>query len=252
MTIRFPNESSAYRIARSALLDAELALRRTMEDVAAMRRALPVGGAAPRDYVFRESRADSTVGEVKLSELFASGKNSLAIYNFMFPRHPADDRVGPAAGETAKLPLTESPCPSCTALLDQLNGAALHLSQRMNFVVVARTTAERLRTFAVERGWHHLRLLSSAGNSFNRDYFGETDKGHQQPVLNVFVLRDGAVHHFWGSELLYAPTDPGQEMRHVGTLEPLWNMLDLTPEGRGTDWEEQLAYGCCAGRSADA
>ena len=39
-----------------------------------------------------------------------------------------------------------------------------------------------------------------------------------------------------------APVEPGRETRHVGTLEPLWNLLDLTPEGRGTDWDEQLSY----------
>ena len=62
------------------------------------------------------------------------------------------------------------------------------------------------------------------------------------PMLNVF-RRDGeVVRHFWGSELLYAPTDPGQDPRHVGTLEPLWNLFDFTPEGRPGDFEEQLQY----------
>ena len=44
------------------------------------------------------------------------------------------------------------------------------------------------------------------------------------------------------SALLYAPSDPGQDPRHVGTIETLWNLFDLTPEGRPIDWNEQLAY----------
>jgi predicted dithiol-disulfide oxidoreductase (DUF899 family) len=42
--------------------------------------------------------------------------------------------------------------------------------------------------------------------------------------------------------MFYAPEDPGQDPRHVGTLEPDWNLFDLTPEGRGTGWDEQLSY----------
>ncbi len=244
MSIEFPNESASYRSARKVLLQAELDLRRSMEAVAAARRALPPGGETPEDYVFEGQRADAKIGAIRLTDLFAPGKDSLAIYSFMFPRSRHDERPGPAAGATSELPLAEGPCPSCVALLDQLDGAAPHILQRMSFAVVAKAPVNRLITFGSERGWRHLRLLSSAGNSYNRDYLGEVD-GSQQPMINVFHRADGRISHFWGSELLYAPMDPGQEMRHVGTLEPLWNMLDLTPEGRG-DWEEQLQYSCCA------
>ena len=242
-TPRFPNETAAYREARDRLLDAERDLRRNMESVAEARRALPPGGDIPEDYAFRGRNPDGSVGDVRLSDLFAPGRDSLAIYSFMFPRSPSDQRSGPASGSTAALPLEEGPCPSCTALLDQLDGAAPHLAQRMGFAVVARTPAERLLAFGEERGWHHLRLLSGAGTTYSRDYLGEVD-GFQQPMLNVFHREGPTIRHFWGAELLYAPTEPDQEMRHTGTLEPLWNMLDLTPEGRGTDWEEQVCYGC--------
>jgi predicted dithiol-disulfide oxidoreductase (DUF899 family) len=127
-------------------------------------------------------------------------------------------------------------------LLDQLDGAAEHASPLVNLAVVAKSPLPRVRTFAEERGWRRLRLLSSAGNTYNRDYLGETAEGAQRPMLNV-LHRDGAViRHFWGSELWYAPTDAEQDPRHLGTLEPLWNLLDLTPEGRPTDWDEQLRY----------
>ncbi len=242
MDILFPGESAEYRAARDRLLQQEIALRRAMEEVAAARRELPPGGVVPEDYVFRGAGEDGSATEVHLSELFAPKKDSLVIYSFMFPRDPSDDRPGPKAGTTALLPLAEGPCPSCTAMIDQLEGAAEHASQRFNLAVVAKAPLERILTFAQERGWRRLRLLSSAGNTYNRDYLAETPEGFQRPMLNVFHREGGAIRHFWGSELFYAPTDPGQDPRHVGTIEPLWNLFDLIREGRPTDWDEQLHY----------
>jgi predicted dithiol-disulfide oxidoreductase (DUF899 family) len=243
-SIRFPGESAAYREARDRLLDRELQLRRAMEAVAVARRALPSGGAVLEDYVFQGRRADGTTGDVRLSELFG-GKTSLALYSFMFPRATSDKRPGPSSGSTARLALEEGPCPSCTALLDQLEGAADHVAPRMAFAVVAKAPLPRLLAFAEERGWRRLRFVSAATNTYPRDYLAEGADGSPMPMMNVFE-RDGAtVRHFWGSELLYAPVDPGQDPRHVGTLEPAWNLFDITREGRGADWEEQLDYDCC-------
>jgi predicted dithiol-disulfide oxidoreductase (DUF899 family) len=243
MGITFPNESAEYRQARDRLLDEEVAQRRAMEDVAVARRALPAGGAVPEDYVFQTARPDGTTTDIRLSELFAPGLDSLAVYNFMFPRDPGDDRPGAAHGQTALLPLVESPCPSCAAMIDQFDGAAEHVSQRMNFAVVAKAPLPRILAFGQERGWRHVRLLSSQHNDFKRDYHGETAEGHQRPMLNVFHRDGDTIRHFWSSELLYAPMEPGQDTRHVGTLEPLFNLFDLTREGRPSDWEEQLSYG---------
>jgi predicted dithiol-disulfide oxidoreductase (DUF899 family) len=240
--ITFPGESLEYRAARERLLEQEIELRRAMEAVAGTRRELPVGGVVPDDYVFEGAGADGTPTDIRLSELFTPGRNSLVIYNFMFPRDPGDERPGPASGQTALLKLAEGPCPSCVALLDQLEGAAEHAAPLVNFVVVAKAPLTHILTFAEERGWRRLRLLSSAANSYNRDYLGETSEGAQRPMLNVFHRDARVIRHFWGSELLYAPTDPGQDPRHVGTLEPVWNLLDLTPEGRPTNWDEQLSY----------
>ena len=243
MSLAFPGESPEYRAARDRLLEREIELRRANEAVAVARRELPPGGAVPEDYVFQGAGADGTPTGVRLSELFAPGKKSLVIYSFMFPRDPGDERPGPAGGRTALLPRAEGPCPSCVALLDQLDGAAEHAAQQLNFAVVAKAALPRVLTFAEERGWGRLRLLSSAANTFNRDYLAETSEGHQRPMLTVFQ-RDGAVvRHFWSSELFYAPSDPGQDPRHVGALEPVWNLFDLTPEGRPPDWDEQLSYG---------
>ena len=242
MNATFPGESAEYRAARDRLLEREIGLRREMEAVAAARRELPPGGVVPEDYVFQGEDEDGDPTDVRLSELFAPGRDSLVIYSFMFPRDPSDERPGPAGGESARLPLSESPCPSCVALLDQLDGAADHAAPLLNLVVVAKAPLPRVATFARERGWRRLRLLSSAANTYNRDYHAETAEGWQRPLLNVFAREGDVIRHFWASELFFAPTDPRQDPRHVGTLEPVWNLLDLTPEGRPADWDEQLRY----------
>jgi predicted dithiol-disulfide oxidoreductase (DUF899 family) len=242
VSISFPEESAEYRAARDRLLQREIELRRATEAVAAARRELPPGGPVPEDYVFQGVGRAGALTDVRLSELFAPGKDTLVIYNFMFPRDPGDDRPGPNSGQTALLPLAEGPCPSCTALLDQLDGAVEHVSQHVNLAVVAKAPLERVLTFGEERGWRRLKLLSSAANDYKRDYLGETAEGDQRPMLNVFHRDGRVIRHFWSSELFHAATDPGQDPRHVGTLEPVWNLFDLTPHGRPSNWDEQLSY----------
>ena len=237
MSIAFPNESAEYREAREHLLQREIELRREMEAVAQARRELPPGGEVPEDYMFQGAQ-----GDVRLSELFAPGKDSLIVYSMMFPRDPGDERRGADHGKTAELPLKEAPCPSCVAFIDQLDGAAEHANQLTSLVIAAKSPIERVLTFADERGWRRLTLVSSAGNSYNRDYYAETDEGHQRPMMNVFHRDGDRIRHFWGSELFYAPWDPGQDPRHMGTIEPFWNLIDLTPEGRPPNHDEQLSY----------
>jgi predicted dithiol-disulfide oxidoreductase (DUF899 family) len=226
--VQFPNESPEYRSARKALLDSEIRLRRQIEEVAALRRTLPLGGRVREDYVFEEGGRDlddlETKREVRLSGLFAPGKDTLILYSYMFS------------------PAMSQPCTSCTSILDGLNGEAPHVTQRVNLAVVAKSPIERIRAVARERGWKSLRLLSSAGNSYNTDYRAENAKGSQLPALNVFVRRPDGIHHFYNTELLYAPSEPGQDGRHVDLIWPLWNLFDYTPEGRGTDWRPRLAY----------
>ena len=62
------------------------------------------------------------------------------------------------------------------------------------------------------------------------------------PMVTVFHRDGSEIRHFWSSEMLYAPADPGQDPRHAGTIEPSWNIFDLTREGRPSDWQEQLKY----------
>ena len=225
---RFPGETESYREARNHLLQAELALRKQIEEVASLRRTLPLGGEIPEDYVFDEGSSDledSTVTKnTRFSDLFQTGKDTLAIYSFMYG------------------PKMKAACPACTSILDSLNGAAPHAGQRINLAVVARNPLDKIRAHARDRGWRNLRLLSSAGNTYNRDYHGETIEGEQQPGLNVFTRRNGKIHHFCYTELRFVPADPGQHHRAVDLLWPLWNLFDFTPEGRGTDWHPKLVY----------
>jgi len=243
MKLDFPGETREYRAARNRLLEQEIELRRRMEALAAARRALPAGGSIPEDYRFDAIGDGGKPVVVKLSELF-EGKKSLVVYNMMFPRHRNDDRPKAESGPTASLPREEGPCPSCVAFLDQLDGTARHLAQTVAFVVVAKAPIERVSAFAADRGWRHLRLVSSAKNRFKNDYGAEDADGQQQPMCNVFERTPDGVRHFWSSEMLYAPADPGQDPRHMGTVEPLWTIMDLTREGRHA-WTEQLQYACC-------
>jgi len=227
-TERFPGESASYRGARNELLAAERELRQQVEQVAELRRKLPLGGELPEDYTFEEGAVDladtATVVSVKLSELFREGIDTLALYNFMY---------GPAMKQA---------CPMCTSFLDSLNGTSPHAAQRLNLAVVAKSPIGRIRELARGRGWHNLRLLSSAQNTYNRDYHGENADGGQLPVLSLFVRRDGKVYHSYSTELAFAPPEPGQNQRHIDMMWPLWNLLDLTPEGRGADWYPRLSY----------
>jgi predicted dithiol-disulfide oxidoreductase (DUF899 family) len=231
-SIRFPGESEEYRRERNRLLEAEAELRRAIEKVATQRRALPLGGVVPDDYRFEKA---SDGREVRFGELFETGKDTLVIYSFMFPRYSGDTRPGPEGGETARLALSETPCASCTSILDSLDGAAVHLARGLNLAVVAKSDPGRIRNFARERGWRHLRMLSSRSNAYNRDYNAETPEGEQMPVINVFVRDGDHFRHAWASELMYAPRDEGLEARHVDLIWPIWNVLDLTPEGRGSE-----------------
>ncbi len=214
----YPNESADYARARAALLAEEIELRRHIERVAAQRRALPPGGAVPRDYVFAGEK-----GPVKMSEMFGP-HDTLVVYNFMYG------------------PKRERPCPMCTSLLSSWDGEAPDMQQRFSLAIVAKSPIERLIAFKKERGWRHLKLYSSADNSFNRDYFAENETWDDDAALNVFTRRGGTMHHFWAAEMTGDMSDPGQDPRGAPDLMPIWTLLDLTPEGRGKDWYPKLSY----------
>ncbi|HAA93055.1 MAG TPA: DUF899 domain-containing protein [Rhodospirillaceae bacterium] len=213
--VSFPNETSDYRTARQELLEAEMSLRAEIERVAVLRRKLPVGGALKEDYVFDEL-VEGKARQVRFSELFGPERDTLFIYNLMYG------------------PNMKAACPACTSLLDGINGHIPQLNQRIATAVVAKRGLADLQAHADARGWSHLRLLSSANNNYNIDYHGEKD-GQQMPMANIFVRDDQGIHHRWGTEMLYAPGIDGGHARHMDLAWPLWQVLDMTPSGRG-DW----------------
>jgi predicted dithiol-disulfide oxidoreductase (DUF899 family) len=225
---RFPGESEAYRSARDELLEAEIKLSSQVEEVAAVRRTLPTGGRLKEDYLFQELSRDSAgrdeAKDIRFSELFGPGKDTLVIYGWMF--HPDHER----------------PCTSCSSILDGLNGAAPHLNDTINFVAIAKASVPKIDNWAGDRGWNKLRLLSSGNNTFNRDYFAENANGDQLPAVNVFHKTPDGIFHFYNTELLYLPAEKGQDQRHVDMMWPVWNVLDLTPDGRGTKWYPKYYY----------
>jgi len=214
--VHFPNETAAYRKARNALLVEEIELRRHIERVASERRMLPPGGEIPRDFEFV-----SLQGPVRLSELFAN-KSTLMVYSMMY----GPDRTGP--------------CPMCTSFLSSWNGIATNLRQRVAMVVTARSPIARLAAYREQRGFANLPFLADTSGDYTRTYVSPDDA--DVPGFSVFSRRDGIVRHFYSAETGASMADPGQDPRGAPDLDPLWLMLDWTPEGRGKDWYPQLAY----------
>jgi predicted dithiol-disulfide oxidoreductase (DUF899 family) len=215
-TAHLPNESAAYRAARNALLAEEIELRRHVERVAAQRRELPLGGEVPKDFEFV-----SEAGAVRLSELFGD-KDTLLVYSMMFG------------------PQRKAACPSCTSFLTSWNGTAVNLRERVAMVVTARSGIERLVEYRTQRGFGNLRFVSDGSGDYTRAYVNAKDA--DVPEFSVFVRREGKVFHFYSGELSGKMADPGQDPRGAPDMDPLWLMLDMVPEGRGTDWYPKLEY----------
>lgn len=216
--VRIAGESPDYRAARTALLAEEIELRRHIERVAEMRRALPPG-AEVKNYKF--------VGEDGPTDLAAmfGDKNTLVIYVYMYG------------------PQREKPCPMCTSLLSSWDGEAQDIMQNVALAVTARSPIERLVANKKERGWRDLKFYSDPSEEFSRDFHAIGDKGEDWAGLHVFTRRDGKIRHFWSGEMDGSTADPGQDPRGAPDLMPLWTVLDCTPEGRKPDWYPKLSYG---------
>ena len=221
-----PNESPEYLGAREELRHAEIELMRQRERVAELRRALPKG-ATIQDYEFLEGPAslhdgDDPVTRVRLSELFTAPDRSLVIYHFMFGKKQT------------------RACPMCTAWIDAFNGVAHHLAQNVDLAIVAAADPSTLRAHARDRGWDKLRLLSAGESSFKYDLGSEDRDGSQDSTLSVFTRdSDGTLRHFYS---VHPGLAEDIKERGIDELNPIWNVLDLTPQGRGTFYAS-LDYG---------
>jgi predicted dithiol-disulfide oxidoreductase (DUF899 family) len=216
--VTFPNESPEYRAARIDLLTAEIELRRQIEAVAAQRRALPAGGEVTGDYRFEGEN-----GPVDFAGLFGD-KDTLVVYSWMFG------------------PQRERPCPMCPNFLGGANGNGADVKQRVAFKILGRSPVERQRAFAIERGWHDLDFIETVGDDYARDLGLLDDKGYEYPAFTVYQKDGNTVRVFYNGELPADAADPGQDPRGAVDIAPLWNILDMTPAGRGTDWYPKLNY----------
>ena len=223
--VRFQGESRAYRKHRDRLLEAEIALKDQRERIAALRRELPQGPEVQSDYIFREGPADKNDNnpkncvDTRLSELFSHDKYRLIVYHMMYE------------------PDADMARPMCSMWIDGYNAIVPHLTQTVNFVVIAKAEIGKLRAWGQRRGWKNLRLLSSYHTPFNSDFHVETEEG-QLPALSVFLReKNKKIHHFY-------TTEASLEYRHHRGLDlytPVWNLLDLLPEGRG-EWMPKHFY----------
>jgi len=222
---RLTNESAEYRARREELRLAEIDLMQRRERVAELRRSLPPG-ATVQDYVFQEGPADLNAGDspmrgVHLSELFSGPDRSVVVYHLMYGKKQTD------------------PCPMCTMWIDGFNGVGHHLAQRVDFVIVAAADPPALRQYARNRGWHNLRLLSCGTSTFKYDLASEDADGNQDSTISVFTRdRDGTLRHVYSAHPRMAEDI---KQRGIDLLTPVYNLLDLTPEGRD-DWYAKLTY----------
>jgi predicted dithiol-disulfide oxidoreductase (DUF899 family) len=213
----YPNESDEYRAARNSLLAEEIELRRHIERVARQRRMLPPGGELAKDF-----ELISESGQTSLDRLFGE-KDTLMVYSMMYG------------------PQRKAPCPMCTSFLSAWNGVAVNLRERLSIAVTARSPIERLVDFKQQRGFGNLPFASDLSGEYTRTYVTSDDA--DVPGFSIFTRRLGVTRHFYSGEMSGTMADPGQDPRGGPDLDPLWLMLDLTPEGRGTDWYPKLDYG---------
>ncbi len=172
----FLNESADYRQARNALLAEEIELRRHIERVAELRRALPPGGEIPQDFEFISEH-----GPARLTELFGD-KSTLLIYSMMFG------------------PQRKAACPMCTSFLNSWNGTAINLRERVAMVVTARSPIDRLIEFKNQRGGLlNLPFASDISGDYTRAYVNADDA--DVPGFSVFTKRDGTIRHFYSGEM---------------------------------------------------
>jgi predicted dithiol-disulfide oxidoreductase (DUF899 family) len=215
----FPGESPAYADARQTLLTEEIELRRHLTRVAEQRRALPPGPVIEKNYRF----VDANGIETGLIDLFGE-HDTLITYFWMYG------------------PQRTRPCPMCTNLLGPLNGNSADIKQRASLKILGRSSVERQLAFAQERGWTFLDFVQTVGDDYARDLGVLTADGQEYPALVVYRREGTRARLFWAAEISGEMADPGQDPRGAPDLAPLWNMLDLTPEGRDPHWYPKLSY----------
>lgn len=215
----FPNESPDYAAARNALLAEEIAFRRHEVRLAAQRRALPPGPVIDKGWAFIDDQGQ----QATLADLFGD-KDTLVTYFWMFG------------------PERERPCPMCTNVLGSLNGNAIDIKQRVALKILSRSPVSRQYAFAQERGWRDLEFVQTVGDDYAKDLRLLADDGSDMAAQVVYRKDGDKIRVFWAAEAGFDSADPGEDARLAPDWGVLWTVLDLTPEGRGTDWYPRLSY----------
>jgi predicted dithiol-disulfide oxidoreductase (DUF899 family) len=166
---------------------------------------------------------DANGDELGLRDLFGD-KDTLVSYFWMY---------GPQRAR---------PCPMCTNFLGAVNGNAADIKQRVALKIFGRSPVEQQLAFAQERGWHDLDLVQTVGDDYANDLGLLLDDGSEYPAMVVFKRDGDEVRLFWASEMTAEMADPGQDPRDAPDIASLWSILDLTPDGGGTDWYPKLSY----------
>ena len=188
------------------------------ERVAEARRRLPQGPEV-KDYEFLEG--DSPTRAVRLSQLFTGPDRSLVIYHFMYGKRQA------------------TPCPMCTLWIDGNNGVAHHIAQNVDFAIVAAADRRptrarppaRLEQSAPAQRWpgQHVQVRSRQRRPQRKSGLDD---------LGLHAGSDGTVRHFYSAHPRMASEI---KERGIDLMTPIYNLLDLTPQGRG-NWDASLDY----------
>jgi predicted dithiol-disulfide oxidoreductase (DUF899 family) len=203
--VRFPNESAAYRGARNALLVEEIELRRQIERVSELRRALPPGGEVNGRYRFVSEQ-----GEVSLADLFGD-KDTLIIYSYMFGPNRA------------------APCPMCTSFMSTWEGKLPDVEQRVALVFMARSPIDRLAAAKKARGWNRLRIVSDPDGDYTRDYVSRDDADGQPTMCS----RAGTAPFATSGPVRCTPARRIRDRIHAARRTSIRCGLSSTPPRRG-------------------
>lgn len=205
--------------ARRAHLATEKELTRLRDQLARERRELP-WERVEKNYVF-----DTPRGKGTLADLFG-GHSQLLVYHFMF---------GPEWKEG---------CPSCSFVVDHLDGAVPHLAARdVSLVMVSRAPLAKIEAFKKRMGWR-FPWVSSFGSDFNYDFHASftPEQRKSGKVDYNYTMQEFPSEEAPGASVFYKDPATGGIFhtystygRGLDAFVGTYTLLDLVPKGRDED-----------------
>ncbi len=210
--------------ARKALLEKEKEATRARDALNAERRGLPMVEVG-KDYTF-----EGPGGKTSLLDLFG-GRRQLIVYHFMFD------------------PAWDEGCSGCSHVVDNIGHLAHVHARDTSFVLVSRAPLSRIEPFRARMGWT-VPWVSSYGSDFNYDFHVTVDESVAPVEYNyrdrATLDRLGQTYHVRGEQHgMSVFLRDGDRVFHtystygrgVDGLLGSYNLLDLTPFGRGEGWD---------------